>query len=461
MKLIVTIFEETAQQALDAIHAIDGDHDGIEIRAERFADADFRAFRSATRKPIIWTRRGLPFDPAVTHDAIEAGIDFVDVEYAPELKVERRDRVVLSHHDFEGMPDVESLHRKMTAMNCAHVKIAVTPQTFADNERLLNVLRIPNPESRISTTVIGMSDRGLYSRILAPFRGSALQFVSRTDERSAAPGQLSLRTALAIYGERRDALRADRVFAVAGSPARHSMSPTVHNPFFRDKGDSAAYTIATLDSFDEIKEPFLRGEPCGLSVTVPFKLDAFKFAKEIGAEIGENAKQCEAVNTLVNRGPRTGDRGLVADNTDVDGFERILREVCGRDRKSVAIVGAGGTARAALVAVTRAQMHATVFNRTVEKGSELARNFGVRAEPLDELERFDGEVIINTTTANAEIPLRTRPGMTYIAAAYGSPKIAERHARLRENGVQVYEGPDLLHAQAVRQQELFMTVFQR
>ncbi|HSP33078.1 MAG TPA: type I 3-dehydroquinate dehydratase [Thermoanaerobaculia bacterium] len=450
MKLFVTVLEETAERALDAIRTIAGDHDGVEVRAEKFESCDFRAFRAATHKPIIWTRRGLPFNPNVLRDAISAGIDFVDVEYAPGLELERRDRIVLSHHDFEGMDGVERICDAMQAMHCAYVKIAATPKSFADNERLL---RIPNPESRIS--MIGMGERGLYSRILAPFRGSQLQFVFPTDGRSAAPGQLSLENALAIYGDRREDLRAEKVFAVVGNPAGHSIGPTIHNRFFREKRVPAAYTIASIESFEEIQQPFLRGEPCGLSVTLPFKLDAYRLAQEIDAAIGENAKQCEAVNTLVNNG------SLIADNTDVDGFESVLRDVCGRDRKSVAIVGAGGTARAALVAVSRAQMHVTVFNRTVEKGSDLARRFRARAEPLEELERFDGEVIINTTNASAEFPMRTRPGMTYVAAAYGSPKIAERHARMRENGVTVYDGLDLLRAQAVRQQELFMTVFAR
>ncbi|HEY3055368.1 MAG TPA: type I 3-dehydroquinate dehydratase [Thermoanaerobaculia bacterium] len=447
MKLFVTIFEETPERAIEAIRSIDADHDGIEIRAERFARYDIRALRAATSKPIIFTRRGLPFDENAMREAIDAGIDLVDVEYAA-LQVPQPDRVILSHHDFDGMPDVETLMTKMSAFGAAHVKIAVTPKTFADNERLLRLLRTTDNGQR--TTLIGLGERGTYSRILAPFRGSELFFVSKSDDRSAAPGQLSLRRALEIYGERRDRLRADRVFALVGNPAAHSLSPSIHNELFRRKSVAAAYTIASIETFDEITGPFLNGEPYGLSVTVPFKRDAWNFAQQRGAEIGENARECESVNTLVNGKP------IVADNTDVDGFESILSQICGRDRKSVAIVGAGGTARAALVAVRRAQMHVTVFNRTEEKGSELAARFGARAEPLDELERFDGEMIINTTTVGAEVPLRSRPGLTYVESAYGNPAIARRHATLRENGVQVFDGWDLLQAQAVRQHELFM-----
>ena len=303
--------------------------------------------------------------------------------------------------------------------------------------------------------MIGMGERGLYSRIVAPFKGSELQFVSRTEDKSAAPGQLSLHRAIEIYGSDRAALRAERVFAVVGNPAGHSLSPTIHNERFRWKNVPAAYTIASVASFDEITAPFLNGEPCGLSVTVPFKIDAFRFAKERNADIGENALLCESVNTLVNvRGE------VIADNTDVDGFEEILADICGTDRKSIAIIGAGGTARAALVAVMRARMDVTVFNRTASKGSDVASTFGARAEPLDELKRFDGEIVINTTTSDAEIDVPSRPGMTYIESAYGSPNVTQRHGRLRDNGVRVFDGLDLLHAQAARQHDLFLRAFE-
>jgi 3-dehydroquinate dehydratase / shikimate dehydrogenase len=451
MKLFVTILEDTCERAIEAIHRIDADHDGVEIRAEKFSSNDFAALRAATTKPIIFTRRGLPFDAAIFRDAVAAGIDFVDVEYAPGIQIANRDRVVLSHHDFEGMPDVESLASEMRVHGCAHIKIAVTPRNFADNERLLALLATGN---RQPATVIGMSERGLYSRILAPFKGSDLQFVSRTEDRAAAPGQMSVHRALEIYGADRNALRADLVFAVVGNPAGHSLSPSIHNELFRQKKVPAAYTIASVSSFDEITGPLLNGEPCGLSVTVPFKVDAYRFAQEQKASVGENAKDCQAVNTLVNIRGR-----LLADNTDVDGFSAILRDVCGTDRKSVAIVGAGGTARAALVAVSRAKMHVTVFNRTESKGGELASRFGARGEPLGALPRFDGEIIINTTTSDAEVEMPSRPGMTYIESAYGSPAAARRLDRLRDNGVRVFDGLDLLRAQAVRQHELFMKVF--
>jgi 3-dehydroquinate dehydratase/shikimate dehydrogenase len=417
MQLVVTIHEQTPEIAIDVIRAIDADHDAIEVRADAFANhlVDWIAIRKATAKPVIATNRGgghVDIDAALA-----AGIDFVDVEWPDE--VADSDRAVLSHHDYDGMPDIDDLLTRMTA---AHVKIAATPHNFADNARLLAALGKPG------TTIIGMGARGLYSRILAPFLGSEFQFVSVDEERSAAPGQLTLQQALAIYGSNRHALRAEKIFAIVGHPASHSGSPAIHNAIFRERGIAAAYSIFETDDFLDIAAPFARGErfaPDGLSVTAPFKEEALTFAESVGADIRPNAREAGAVNTLVRIGGR-----IVADNTDVDGFEALIRMTTAR---TAAVIGAGGTARAALVALRRAGIEATVFNRTAGK---------LNALPLDQLRTFRGDLVINTLPRNVAVTLPNAG--TIIEAAYGG----ESHAK--------FNGLDLLRAQAVRQSELFL-----
>jgi 3-dehydroquinate dehydratase / shikimate dehydrogenase len=382
----------------------------VEVRAERFTGIDLHGIRAATTKPIILTYRGQHVGRSIVARAIEAGIDFVDVEWREGIEISMPERTVLSHHDYDGMRDVERIMKAMRARHCAYTKLAATPRNFADNERLLAML---------PGTVIGMGEHGLYSRILAPFQGSELTFVAATN--MAAPGQLTLERALEIFG--RGDLRADRVFAVVGNPAGHSLSPTIHNRLFREKNVPAAYTIASIERFAEITEAFLRGEPCGLSVTAPFKEEAFDFAVAHGAEVGENATRARAVNTLVN----LGDKRILADNTDVDGFAALLPNAT-----KAAVIGAGATARAALVALANAGIPATVYNRTVSKGDL----------PLDALKDFDGDLLINTLPlgANVSIP----PCATVIEAAYGAGNRG---------------GLALLEAQAVRQHHLFMKVF--
>jgi 3-dehydroquinate dehydratase type I len=416
MQLVVTIHEKTPEIAIDVIRALDADHDAIEVRADAFGDCaiDWIAVRAATAKPIIATNRGrghVDIDAA-----LEANIDFVDVEWPEDAD---RDGVILSHHDYDGMPDIDDLLRRMRSR---HMKIAATPHNFADNARLLAALGKPG------TTIIGMGARGVYSRILAPFFGSELQFVSVDEARSAAPGQLTLQQALAIYGPNRGALRADKIFAIVGNPAAHSGSPAIHNAIFRERGIAAVYSIFETDDFLDVAGPFARGErfaPDGLSVTAPYKEDALTFAESAGADVRGNAREAGAVNTLVRIGGR-----IVADNTDVDGFETLLRM---RNARTAAVIGAGGTARAALVALRRAGIESTVFNRTAGK---------LNALPVDQLPPFRCDLVINTLPRNVAVTLPN--AATIIEAAYGG----ESHAN--------FNGLDLLRAQAVRQSELFL-----
>jgi 3-dehydroquinate dehydratase type I len=397
MKLVVTVYEETCAAAIETIRRIALPHDMVEVRAERFPSIDYAALRDATPKPIILTYRG-----GVTPvDALQHGIDLIDVEWPNAAEVP--ERTVYSHHDYEGMHDVEAIMSAMRSRGCAYTKLAATPRTFAANERLLRLL---------PGTVIGMGERGLYSRILAPFLGSELAFVA--GGAIAAPAQLTLERAREIYGVQ----KAEKVFAIAGNPAGHSLSPMIHNRYFREKNVPAAYTIASFESFDEIRDAFLRGNPCGLSVTTPFKEEAFR----VEAQMGENARRAKAVNTLVNVNGT-----ILSDNTDVDGFASLLPKA-----QHAAVLGRGPTARAAIVALENANIPFTMFTR----------------ENMHELRSTD--LIIDTLPPEAEVAIP--PCGTYVQAAYsGKPKDvqAERHIG----------GLELLHAQAVRQHQLFMKVF--
>ena len=398
VQLVVTIFEKTFDAALAAARSVRG-ADLIEIRVDAFGGArDLEAFRDL---PVLFTNRGgEPVDP---------GFGLVDVEWG--RKVKDPARTVLSHHDFDAVPDLEPLIAGMLAQKCAYTKIAVTPQTLAQNEALIAALRP-------GLTLFGMGERGLYSRVLAPFFGSELAFVSLDDARSAAPAQIPLERALAIYGER-PLPRVTDVFAIVGNPAGQSLSPTIHNPLFRENGVPAAYTIASVQSFEEAENSSLTG----MSVTAPFKDNAFVYAQRIGATIGKNALDARAVNTIV----RTK-RGVIADNTDVDGFEMLLQDVKG---KRAAVLGAGGTSRAAVVALQRAGFEVTLFNRSPREGTR----------PLEELDRFDGDVLVDTLPV-----IVARPAVpVLIEASYGPNRGPTGHL--------------LLHAQAVRQNALFLEAF--
>ena len=160
MKLFVTTFDLRP----DAVRALASrDCDGVELRAEAAeALVDMAALRAVTSKPLLLTYRGMRVGDAQIEAAIQAGIDFVDVEWNEGVDITRyRQRVVLSHHDYEGVPDdLEALIDAMLARGCAETKLAVTPRSFADNERLMRALK-----RRPGLTLFGMGERGLYSRM--------------------------------------------------------------------------------------------------------------------------------------------------------------------------------------------------------------------------------------------------------------------------------------------------------
>ena len=408
MKLVVTVLEETCDRAIDVIRSLAAHHDMVEVRAERFPAIDLDAIREATRKPIVLTYRsvGERIAKGASSTALAKGIDFIDVEWPHP--VEMPERTVYSHHDYEGVADVEEIMRTMREAGCAYTKLAASPHSLADNERLLKLL---------PGTVIGMGERGLYARILAPFLGSELAFVAASQ--LAAPAQLTLERALEIYST--EPQRAERVFAIAGNPAGHSLSPLIHNAYFRAKGVPAAYTIASFESFHEIADVLKSGRIAGLSVTTPFKEEALRVADEIAP----NASRAGAANTLVNLDGR-----IHADNTDVDGFAALIPLNANR----AAVLGSGPTARAAQVALEDATIPWTAFTRA----------------NMSELRHFDGDLIVNALPPEADVAIpRCR---TYVEAAYsGTPRQVDTEHRIG--------GLDLLRAQAVRQHALFMKVF--
>src|SRR5258707_14073774 len=98
MKLVATIYESTFAAALRAINVY---CDMIELRAEHLGAIDLHTLRAATPKPIILTYRGSRAPEP--ERALEAGIDFIDVERQPGLPLHTpRGPVILSHHAFHG-----------------------------------------------------------------------------------------------------------------------------------------------------------------------------------------------------------------------------------------------------------------------------------------------------------------------------------------------------------------------
>ena len=165
-------------------------------------------------------------------------------------------------------------------------------------------------------------------------------------------------------------------YAVVGYPVEHSRSPTIHQLFAKQTGESLSYELlpAEPDDFETAVRGFAAAGGKGLNVTVPYKEAAFELANELGPE----AERARAVNTLSLRSP-TRIRG---DNTDGIGFLRDLthNNNLSLAGKRVLVLGAGGAARDRTTAEFRRRLFAQPDSST---GRECRRRQGPPADAAE------------------------------------------------------------------------------
>jgi shikimate dehydrogenase len=261
---------------------------------------------------------------------------------------------------------------------------------------------------------------------------------------------------------------------VLGQPIGHSLSPVIHNAGYVAAGLSGwSYTAhecgsAGLASFvDELDDSWV-----GLSLTMPLKQQALLVA----ADVSPLAATIGAGNTLTRRGDGT----WLAENTDAPGIVDAVRwdgqggvgpggvGPGGVGPGEVALLGAGGTARAALAAARACGAFVVrVYARrpgAVEELRGVADALGLRllAAGWDEMARAGtASLIISTVPARAAAEhagaIRWRPGGVLVDVIYDPWPTALATSAAR-GGWRVVSGLDVLLAQAARQFELFTAV---
>lgn len=189
-----------------------------------------------------------------------------------------------------------------------------------------------------------------------------------------------------------------KICMVIGDPIEHSLSPQLHNAGYKALGIDDQYVYVASCVHGEQIEQFIDGVRAmnikGISCTIPHKIAVMPYLDRIDAV----AKKIGAVNTIVN------DNGILTGfNTDWIGIAKPLERVTTLQNKSVAIIGAGGAARAAAYAITERGGKLTVYNRTLEKAQTLAQDFGGNAYSLADLHQLEqADIIINTTAVGLE-----------------------------------------------------------
>jgi shikimate dehydrogenase len=178
------------------------------------------------------------------------------------------------------------------------------------------------------------------------------------------------------------------IYGVFGNPVAHSLSPVMHNRAFASCDLNNVYLAFHVTDIKTAIQGIRALNIRGVSITIPHKIRVMEYLDEID----RNALKIGAVNTIVNRKGK-----LYGYNSDGIGALKALRQTTPIKNRRIALIGAGGAARAIADAVTTARAHLTILNRTPSKGKALAKDFNARFLPLTEIYREKFDILINTT----------------------------------------------------------------
>ncbi|MBL0920519.1 MAG: type I 3-dehydroquinate dehydratase [Phycisphaerales bacterium] len=294
------------------------------------------------------------------------------VHHPAQLR-ESRPSLILSMHDFDRRP--ADLIRRLSAMHAddsaAVLKVAYRARSLRDNLELFDLLAL---RSR-PMIALGMGEFGLMSRILAPKFGGFLTFASLHPSEVTAPGQPTLDELVDLYRFRAIG-PATRVYGVVGWPVAHSLSPLVHNAGFHAPGveaDAVYIPLPIPPEWEHFKATLLvlcdhpRLDFSGASVTLPHKEHLARLAREEGWTIDPLAERIGAANTLVR-----ASSGWKVANTDATAAAESLQRAMGwLKNRRIAVIGAGGVARAVATALVDQGATVALYNRTKGRAEAL------------------------------------------------------------------------------------------
>ena len=182
-------------------------------------------------------------------------------------------------------------------------------------------------------------------------------------------------------------------FLVIGNPIKHSLSPILHNYWFKQCNIDAVYEKKLLVEKDlkNIIDEVRNDKISGINVTVPFKKSIIPFLDKLSIE----AKKTQSVNTISKI-----NNEIYGHNTDVRGFEHSLSQLNFKTKKKKAfVIGAGGVTPSIIWALEGLEvLKIFVSNRTKQKAEELKKLFP-KIEILDwgkKPKEFD--IVVNTTS---------------------------------------------------------------
>lgn len=308
--------------------------------------------------------------------------------------------------------------------------------------------------------VWGIGEYGIFSRVLTPHLGN-LWTVCKV--RTGLAGELELEQLCRIY-RYRELRSSSRIFGLIGKPVSHSKSMQIHNSYYDKYGWDAVYL------------PFLSDRPGdvfylsrilpigGFSCTIPHKETVVPLLEEQSGRV----QTIRACNTVYRKLSASGAKvQWVGDNTDVLGFLAPFRRYkISLKGEKVAVIGAGGAARAVLYGLLQEGAECALFNRSRERAEQLASDFLSQAEvPVFALKRGEDidhtyNMIIQTTSVGMDgrsdpIPLCRLDGKKLVYDLIYEPSETVLLQRAKKSVHFCLNGLEMLESQASLQIQYF------
>lgn len=241
-----------------------------------------------------------------------------------------------------------------------------------------------------------------------------------------------------------------------GHPVRDSKSPLMHNTGYKALGIEKDFIFLPSEVKPENLEKAMTSarnlKVRGVSVTMPHKQEIIKYLDILD----DAAEEIGAVNTVVNE-----EGELTGYNTDWIGAIKALEKKTSLNGKKVAVIGAGGAARAIVFGLKSKDAIVKVFNRNLEKARDLGRDFDVETgslKDLNEISSFD--IIINASSVGmnedkSPISKDLINDKQIIFDVVYIPKETRLIKDAKEKGAQVVYGYEMLLYQGVEQFKMF------
>ena len=244
-------------------------------------------------------------------------------------------------------------------------------------------------------------------------------------------------------------------YGIIGKPLAHSLSPLLHNFWFKKHNINATYSLIEIElvKINEIINKIKNKELQGINVTTPYKQAVIPFLDIII----NDAKETSSVNTVY----LNNENKIVGENTDVYGFEySFIKKLKNEDiqEKSVLILGAGGVTPSVIYSLAKKNIKKIFLsNRTMEKAKNIKDKFPFIEIVLWESilnKSKDIDIIINTTSLGMkngnnfeQIIKKFKKELIYYDVVY-NPLETPMLKNFKENKIKTFNGLEMFLYQA-------------